>query len=95
MNDSKPDESLDAKARHDARVEIVNQGVRGLFLINGGGAIALLAFLPDLVKKKALNVHVEPVIYGILLLLSWIDHCSYYKFFSISSVACLPIQQVI
>jgi len=30
---------------HEIEIEIRNQAVRGLFLINGGGAVALLAFL--------------------------------------------------
>ncbi len=31
--------------RHDSRLEIHNQAVKGLFIINGGAAVALLAFL--------------------------------------------------
>ena len=33
---------------HEARAEITSQGVRGLLLINGGAAVALLAFLQAL-----------------------------------------------
>lgn len=39
---------VDTKTLHDARMEITGQAVRGLFLINGGGAVALLAFLQEI-----------------------------------------------
>ena len=42
---------LTAKDFHDARAEITNQGVRGLITINGGGAVALLAFLQAIWNK--------------------------------------------
>jgi len=39
---------IGAQARHDARMEMGNESVRGLFLVNGGGAVALLAFLQQI-----------------------------------------------
>jgi hypothetical protein len=45
---------LSAKDFHDARAEITNQGVRWLLTINGGGAIALLAFLQAIWEKNQL-----------------------------------------
>jgi hypothetical protein len=45
------------------RAEITNQGIRGLLLINGGGAAALLAFLQAIWKEEpALAEHVVAAI---------------------------------
>jgi hypothetical protein len=43
-----PSDPIGPKARHDARMVMGNESVRGLFMINGGGAVALLAFLQQL-----------------------------------------------
>src|SRR2546421_4795475 len=37
---------------HSVRSEISNEGVKGLFLMNGGGAVALLAFLQAIWKDQ-------------------------------------------
>jgi hypothetical protein len=39
---------------HSARAEITSEGVKGLFLLNGGGAVALLAFLQAIWDNKPL-----------------------------------------
>lgn len=41
------------EARHNARMQMGNESVRGLFLINGGGAVALLVFLPQVWKTQS------------------------------------------
>ena len=43
--DDLPKTELTAAQFHEARAEITTQGVKGLWLVNGGGSIALLAFL--------------------------------------------------
>ena len=37
---------------HSARAAITTEGVKGLFLINGGGSVALLAFLQAVWEKQ-------------------------------------------
>lgn len=37
---------------HAARAEITTEGVKGLFLMNGGGSVALLAFLQAIWEKQ-------------------------------------------
>jgi hypothetical protein len=44
----KTDDLIGARARHDARMQMGNESVKGLLLINGGGAVALLAFLQQI-----------------------------------------------
>lgn len=39
----------------ETRAEIDNETVRGLLLVNGGGAVALLAFLPGVLQKPELE----------------------------------------
>ena len=56
----------DTKTLHDARMEITGQAVRGLFLINGGGAVALLAFLQGIWKP------IPELIPSVLWALTWL-----------------------
>lgn len=44
MNEGQ-DQRVTHKDQMQARLQVVTEGVRGLFIINGGGAVALLAFL--------------------------------------------------
>lgn len=56
MNDGAQHESA-----FSSRAEILNQGVKGLFIANGGAAIAVLAFLGEVVEK---NSDIAAVILG-------------------------------
>ncbi|MFH1159208.1 MAG: hypothetical protein V1721_10080 [Pseudomonadota bacterium] len=49
------------------RAEIDNETVRGLLLINGGGAVALLAFLPTIINKNGFELLVFGALLGLLL----------------------------
>jgi hypothetical protein len=52
--------------RMQVRAEIHTHGIRGLFLINGGGAVALLAFIPQIWDKA--RGMIEYVVYGLIAL---------------------------
>lgn len=59
-----PEDPIGARARHDARMQMGNESVRGLFLVNGGGAIALLAFLQEIwIPEPGLA---QWILYGLL-----------------------------
>ena len=45
MTNGTQQQGLTPQDFHSARAEITTEGVKGLFLINGGGSVALLAFL--------------------------------------------------
>jgi glucan phosphoethanolaminetransferase (alkaline phosphatase superfamily) len=80
---------LSAKDFHDARAEITNQGVRGLLLINGGAAVALLAFLqaiwseePALAKYVVIGIGIFSI--GVLLA-GFINFFRYHTSFNFQS----------
>ncbi|MCK5518473.1 MAG: hypothetical protein KAI61_03585 [Alphaproteobacteria bacterium] len=50
----------------EIRTEIDNGTVRGLLLINGGGAVALLAFLPTIINKHGFELLVLGTLVGLL-----------------------------
>lgn len=49
------------------RAQIDSESVKGLLLLNGGGAIALLAFLPTILGKEEFEVLVKFILFGLLL----------------------------
>lgn len=49
----------------EIRAGIDSETVRGLLLINGGGAVALLAFLAGIVEKPDLAVLARAIIWGV------------------------------
>ena len=49
----------------ETRAGIDSETVRGLFLINGGGAVALLAFLTGIIEKPELEVLTKAVIWSV------------------------------
>ena len=52
MTNGPQQQGLTPQDFHSARAEITTQGVKGLFLINGGGSVALLAFLQAVWEKQ-------------------------------------------
>ncbi len=52
-------------AGHEIRASIDSESVRGLLLINGGGAVALLAFLSGVIDKPDLAGLARAVIWAI------------------------------
>ena len=55
---------------HAARAEIAKEGIRGLFVMNGGGAVALLAFLQAIWKEAPALA--EYVVYASARMLAYI-----------------------
>lgn len=49
----------------EIRAGIDSETVRGLLLINGGGAVALLAFLSGIIEKPALALLARAIIWGV------------------------------
>jgi hypothetical protein len=49
----------------ETRAAIDSETVRGLLLINGGGAVALLAFLSGIIEKPDLEVLARAVIWSV------------------------------
>jgi hypothetical protein len=54
MAESETPEGLQASDFTEQRNEALGEGVRGLFLMNGGGAVAMLAFLQAIWKDQPL-----------------------------------------
>ena len=52
----------------DRRAQIDNETARALLFINGGGAIALLAWTPDLLNKCGYESFTRAVLWGLLCL---------------------------
>lgn len=52
MTNGPTQQGLTPQDFHAARAEITTEGVKGLFLMNGGGSIALLAFLQAIWEKQ-------------------------------------------
>ncbi len=52
---------------HEIRAEIDTETVRGLLLINGGGAIALLAFLSGVIEKPQLEVLTRAIVWAVFI----------------------------
>lgn len=48
------------------RADISTENVKGLILINGGGAIALLAFLPHIIKDPGYNILATSILWSLL-----------------------------
>lgn len=59
-------ENTDPTAEKAFRVEIDKEVGRGLLLINGGGAVSLLALLPTVFEKTSLNPLAIYILYGLL-----------------------------
>jgi hypothetical protein len=53
----------------EIRAEIDRDIVKGLMLLNGGGAVALLAFLPSIIDKQELRNLAQAILIGILVLM--------------------------
>ena len=51
----------------EIRAQIDTETVKGLLLINGGGAVALLAFLPAVLGKQEYAVLAKAILIGLLL----------------------------
>ena len=49
----------------ETRATIDSETVRGLLLINGGGAVALLVFLPGVLQKPELEPLARAIIWAI------------------------------
>jgi hypothetical protein len=54
---------------HDIRAKIDSQNVNGLILINGGGIVALLAFLPHILKEHEYICLTRSIFIGFLMLI--------------------------
>jgi len=50
----------------EIRAQIDTENVKGLLLINGGGAVALLAFLPTILNKAGYESFVKAILFGLL-----------------------------
>jgi len=50
---------------HEIRASVDTETVRGLLLINGGGAVALLAFLPGVLQKPELESLARAIIWAV------------------------------
>ena len=51
----------------EIRAQIDTECVKGLLLINGGGAVALLAFLPSVLGKPEYKSFVRAILWGLLI----------------------------
>jgi len=51
----------------EIRAQIDTETVKGLLLINGGGAIAFLAFLPTVLGKQEYEALAKAILFGLLL----------------------------
>lgn len=51
----------------ELRAEIDNETVKGLLLINGGGAIALLAFLPHVIGVAGQEILARAILWALLV----------------------------
>jgi len=51
----------------EIRAQIDTENVKALLLINGGGAVALLAFLPSVLGKPEYASLMRAILYGLLL----------------------------
>lgn len=51
----------------ETRAGIDSETVRGLLLINGGGAVALLAFLPGILQKPEFESLARASIWGVFI----------------------------
>jgi len=51
----------------ETRAKIDSETVRGLLLINGGGAVALLAFLPGVIQKPELEELARAIIWSVFI----------------------------
>ncbi|MFD0950502.1 hypothetical protein ACFQ0F_08905 [Paraperlucidibaca wandonensis] len=52
---------------HEIRASIDSETVRGLLLINGGGAVALLAFLSGVLLKPELEILTRATIWSVFI----------------------------
>lgn len=52
MTNSEPSPGLQARDFTEQRNDALREGVKGLFLMNGGGAVAMLAFLQAIWKEN-------------------------------------------
>jgi hypothetical protein len=51
----------------ELRAQMDSENVKGLLLINGGGAIALLAFLPSVLGKPEYKVLAKAILWALLM----------------------------
>jgi len=51
----------------EIRAQIDTENVKALLLINGGGAVALLAFLPSVLGKPEFEPLMRGILYGLIL----------------------------
>lgn len=51
----------------EIRAQIDTENVKGLLLINGGGAVALLAFLPSILNKPGYEPLTLAILWGLLI----------------------------
>jgi hypothetical protein len=63
----KPTKGLAMASGVEIRAEIDTENVKGLLLINGGGAVALLAFLPAVLGKHEYVPLAKAVLFALLL----------------------------
>lgn len=52
------------------RATIDSETAKALLLLNGGGAVALLAFLPTVIDREGYQPLARAVLYGVLMLMS-------------------------
>jgi len=52
MSNGSTQQGLTPQDFHAVRAEVTTEGVKGLFMMNGGGAVALLAFLQAVWEKQ-------------------------------------------
>lgn len=53
MSEAMPDQKLIEPTGYEkSRAEVLTEGVKGLFIINGGGAVALLGFMQAIWDKE-------------------------------------------
>ena len=51
----------------DIRAQIDTENVKGLLIVNGGAAIALLAFLPGVIDKPVYETLARAILWGLLI----------------------------
>ena len=65
MANSEPSPGLQPKDFTEQRNDALREGVKGLFLMNGGGTVAMLAFLQAIWKENPQHSQVCPCVYRI------------------------------
>lgn len=89
MADSDTSRGLEDREFTEQRNEALREGVRGLFLMNGGAAVAMLAFLQTIWKDQpllAMNVAISIAVFaGGILLAGVVQFFRYHASFNLQS----------